>query len=204
MYIYTATAATVPRILLQCWINPRRRKGEPHASASHRPHRGTGAVHLELQAPAIVVARGTPPARSLCEPEHTILPPGVRWASSPPARSVTGTRGVARIPVRRRQLWPVLFCRLIVAWTRGGPVELAGGAYRGFGTLGDGHAMRGAVAGRSPPARPAVASVHTLSSGCAPSQTFNQNMLEQHKGSQTFNDFRHTEQAAKSSPTRKL
>lgn len=92
--------------------------------------------------------------------------------------------------------------RGVEPWTRGGPVELAGGAYRGFGTLGDGHAMRGAVAGRSPPARPAVASVHTLSSGCAPSQTFNQNMLEQHKGSQTFNDFRHTEQAAKSSPNR--
>lgn len=73
----------------------------------------------DLQAPAIVVARGTPPARSLCEPEHAILPPGVRWVPTPPARSVTGTRGVARIPVRRRQLWPVLFCRLIVAWSRG-------------------------------------------------------------------------------------
>jgi len=63
-------------------------------------------------------------------------------------------------------------------------VEVAGGVSGRFEArvMGEGP---GAVAGRgrSPPAGPAVASVHTFSSGCAAAPS----LLEQHKGFETDN-----------------
>jgi len=60
--------------------NPRPRKGEPpHASASHRPHRPSTPSRAPAIEPRdrVPPTRRVPPSRSLREPEHAILPPGV-------------------------------------------------------------------------------------------------------------------------------
>lgn len=183
-----ATAATVPNILLQCSIsiNPRRRKGKPPARRMHQ-HRTYPTV--PSPAPAIESRDRVPPTRSRATREVAAR----TGARDPAARGAVGAHPtcpkrnryarVARIP---RTAAAAVACAVLPPRRRGGPVEVAGGVSGRFEArvMGGGP---GAVAGRSPPAGPAVASVHTFSSGCAAAPS----LLEQHKGFQTLNDCQH-------------
>lgn len=159
-------------------LNPQRRKGTPHPHATHKPHRlSHRTVRPQSKHPSVLRA-ARPRAGSLHGPEHGIPPPPE--GSTPPARSVTGTRAMARIPLWRRAA--VACGPRCMSPRRGGPAAAAdggrvrarwGSTVRGPCPLGG---RRSVSAGRSTRCdRP------LCSSACAAASF----LLEQHEGFQS-------------------
>jgi hypothetical protein len=160
-------------------LNPQRRKGTPHPHATHKPHRlSHRTVRPQSKHPiACCVRRGHAPARCTDRSTGSRRPPE---GSTPPARSVTGTRAMARIPLWRRAA--VACGPRCMSPRRGGPAAAAdggrvrarwGSTVRGPCPLGG---RRSVSAGRSTRCdRP------LCSSACAAASF----LLEQHEGFQS-------------------